>query len=557
MEAGKPTPADSDKKESRLLDLQAYTVEDPTSQHVNMTRSPLSPASDLSVMTATAKDSQAAAGENPDGKNAWALLRLMTPRQHLVFMAMFLGWALEAMDFYIASISLSEVAATFGISISQMAVATTVTLAMRPVGAILFGVLADRYGRRWPLIANVTICALISLCSGFAPNFAVFAFLRSIFGIAMGGEWALSAAMTMESLPPACHGLFSGILHQASPFGNIMAALLHLLVFPRIGWRPLYWISVAPAVFIILLRFWVPESPEWLRARAEAQARQLEQLESATEKGTLVLNPGEGTPETPSGYASLLFADVKQYKRTVIHMLLLISSLQFVNRSLTDLFPTIIQVQLKLPVSLITVALISRDLGTMIGSTTSGYLSQFLGRKRVMLGSIALALAFVPLFVFAPLHYQIILGAVFITIFIGGFNGVLAVFLHEVGPSRNRALFMGFTTQLANLITGATAQIEAALAERFRTKDGSENFTAVSGVFMTVFLCLTFLLLLLVKEGPKSVNATATDPVEPDSNDQGRPSSEMGSKVLTNSEQISQEIIHEKSPHTFREGGGL
>ncbi|RKP39900.1 major facilitator superfamily domain-containing protein, partial [Dimargaris cristalligena] len=353
---------------------------------------------------------------------------------------MFLGWALEAMDFYIASISLSEVAATFGISISQMAVATTVTLAMRPVGAILFGVLADRYGRRWPLIANVTICALISLCSGFAPNFAVFAFLRSIFGIAMGGEWALSAAMTMESLPPACHGLFSGILHQASPFGNIMAALLHLLVFPRIGWRPLYWISVAPAVFIILLRFWVPESPEWLRARAEAQARQLEQLESATEKGTL---------------------------RTVIHMLLLISSLQFVNRSLTDLFPTIIQVQLKLPVSLITVALISRDLGTMIGSTTSGYLSQFLGRKRVMLGSIALALAFVPLFVFAPLHYQIILGAVFITIFIGGFNGVLAVFLHEVGPSRNRALFMGFTTQLANLITGATAQIEAALAERF------------------------------------------------------------------------------------------
>ncbi|KAJ1960773.1 Carboxylic acid transporter [Dispira parvispora] len=425
--------------------------------------------------------------------NVWTLLKLMNGTQYLVFAAMFFGWCLEGMDFYLASITLSEVADTFEIPISRMAVATTLTLAMRPVGALLFGTLGDRFGRRWPLVANVAVCGLVSIGSAFAPNFTIFAILRSIFGIAMGGEWALSASMTMESLPKPCHGLFSGILHQAGPLGHIFAALLHLGVFPSLGWRPIYWIAAIPTVVIILMRVIIPESPEWLRQRSERMARQAL----------------EDNPSDTSSYFSSLWIDVIRYRKTALHMVALLASLAFVARSLTDLYPTVMRVQLQIPVNVTTAALISRDVGTMLGAVISGYLSQYIGRRTAMLGSIALALAFVPLFAIPQVGWQVILGAIIITTFIGGFQGVLAVFLHELGPSANRVLFMGLTTQCANLITGATAQIESILAEKWpRTARGTVNFTAIMGIVMAIFLCFTLAMLYFVKEtAPKRTKA--------------------------------------------------
>ncbi|KAJ1926947.1 Carboxylic acid transporter [Tieghemiomyces parasiticus] len=515
--------ADEPKKVGHLTHLEVYAV---TSQEV-----PNEPTA-LSTKAASPVDGNDAEGS----RNLLTLLRMLTPLQYLVFSAMFFGWALEAMDFYIAAITLSEVAATFEIPISQMAIATTVTLAMRPVGAVSFGIIADRFGRRIPLLVNVTICALVSLGSGFAPNFGVFVALRCIFGIAMGAEWALSAAMTMECLPPSVHGLFSGILHQAAPVGNIVASLLHLGVFPTLGWRPLYWISIAPAVFVILLRCFVPESPEWLRVRAEQKA-----AAAAAANPELAVDPPAGPPEkiadadirhslskydsvslpTPvsefdrqlgprpsaespsasASYGAALWSEVIQYRRTIVHMVCLISAFQFVSRGMGDMIPTILRVQFELPVGIVTAALISRDVGTMVGSTVAGYGSQYFGRKRVMLIAVTLALAFVPLFAIPKVGWQAILGSIFITIFIAGFNGVLAVFLHELGPQRNRALFMGFVTQLANLITGGTAQIEAAIAERWsRTAAGTLNFTAGTGIIMASFLVLTWILLWFCHE---------------------------------------------------------
>ncbi|KAJ1659739.1 Carboxylic acid transporter [Dispira simplex] len=425
--------------------------------------------------------------------NVWTLLNLMNRTQYLVFAAMFFGWCLEGMDFYLASITLSEVADTFEIPISRMTVATTLTLAMRPVGALLFGTLGDRFGRRWSLVANVTVCGLVSVGSAFAPNFTIFAILRSIFGIAMGGEWALSASMTMESIPKPCHGLFSGILHQASPLGHIFAALLHLCVFPSLGWRPIYWIAAIPTLVIILMRVIIPESPEWLRQRNERLVRQAQ----------------EDDPSDTTGYFSSLWLDVIRYRKTALHMVALLASLAFVARSLTDLYPTVMRVQLQLPVNVTTAALISRDTGTMLGGVISGYLSQYIGRRTAMLGSVTLALVFVPLFAIPQVGWQVILGAILITTFIGGFHGVLAVFLHELGPSANRVLFMGLTTQLANLITGATAQIESTLAEKWpRTARGTINFTAIMGIVMSVFLCFTLVLLYFVQEtAPKRAKA--------------------------------------------------
>src|ERR1700737_4403092 len=192
---------------------------------------------------------------------ALRMFKSLTRDQRNTFIACFLGWALDALDFFLLTFVLLPVGREFGRTVPQVAFAITITLMMRPVGAFLFGMLGDRFGRRLPLMADIIFYSVIELLSAFAPNFTIFLILRALFGIGMGGEWGLGASLAMESLPTAARGLFSGILQQGYAFGYLLAALVYWLVFPVFGWGGLFVAGALPAFLVLFIRAQVPESP--------------------------------------------------------------------------------------------------------------------------------------------------------------------------------------------------------------------------------------------------------------------------------------------------------
>src|SRR6202045_3416082 len=199
------------------------------------------------------------------------LFKSLSPVQRKTFLACFLGWTLDALDFFLLTFVLIPVAHDFGRSIPQVAFAITLTLMMRPVGAFIFGLLGDRFGRRIPLMADIIFYSLMELLTAFAPNFTVFLILRALFGIGMGGEWGLGASLAMESLPTQARGLFSGILQQGYAVGYLLAALVYWIVFPLFGWRGLFVAGALPALLVVYIRASVPESPVWQRRRLKKQ----------------------------------------------------------------------------------------------------------------------------------------------------------------------------------------------------------------------------------------------------------------------------------------------
>src|SRR5437016_2594606 len=197
------------------------------------------------------------------------LFKLLNRDQRNTFVACFLGWALDALDFFLVTFVLVPIGHDFGESIPKVAFANTLTLMMRPVGAFIFGLFGDKFGRRIPLMADIIFYSVMELCTAFAPNFTIFLILRALFGIGMGGEWGLGASLAMESLPTQTRGLFSGILQQGYAVGYLLAALVYWIVFPHFGWRGLFIAGALPAFLVIYIRARVPESPVWKRQRTQ------------------------------------------------------------------------------------------------------------------------------------------------------------------------------------------------------------------------------------------------------------------------------------------------
>src|SRR3954469_22716512 len=201
------------------------------------------------------------------------LFKSLTREQRNTFLACFLGWALDALDFFLVTFVLSQIATDFHHSISEVAFSITLTLMMRPLGAFIFGLLGDKFGRRIPLMVDIIFYSVMELLTAFAPNFTVFLILRALFGIGMGGEWGLGASLAMESLPTKSRGLFSGILQQGYAFGYLLAALVYWIVFPIFGWRGLFIAGALPALLVIYIRATVPESPVWQKHREARRPR--------------------------------------------------------------------------------------------------------------------------------------------------------------------------------------------------------------------------------------------------------------------------------------------
>jgi MFS transporter, SHS family, lactate transporter len=385
--------------------------------------------------------------------------------QRNTFIACFLGWTLDALDFFLLTFVFSSVGQEFGRSIEQVTFAITVTLMMRPIGAFIFGWLGDRFGRRIPLMIDIVFYSVIELLTAFAPNFGTFLLLRALFGIGMGGEWGLGASLAMESLPTHTRGLFSGILQQGYAFGYLLAALVYWIVFPHFGWRGLFVVGALPALLVIYIRAHVPESPVWERNRASGRIRRVDLRRFLQEHGSLLI------------YAALLM-----------------TAFNYMSHGTQDLYATYLQKQRGFNSDQTSRIAIIYAVGMICGGTVVGYLSQHWGRRRVIILSATFGMLLIPLWIFAPSTALLVVGGFLIQFMVQGAWGVVPVHLNELSPPDFRGTFPGLAYQLGNFVAAYAAQQQAWLAERFRRTDGNPNYALTMAlVECFVFLAIIFL----------------------------------------------------------------
>jgi SHS family lactate transporter-like MFS transporter len=392
------------------------------------------------------------------------LFKLLNRDQRNTFVACFLGWALDALDFFLVTFVLVPIGQDFGQSIPKVAFAITLTLMMRPVGAFIFGFLGDKFGRRIPLMADIIFYSVMELLTAFAPNFTVFLILRALFGIGMGGEWGLGASLAMESLPTQTRGLFSGILQQGYAVGYLLAALVYWVVFPHFGWRGLFIAGALPAFLVIYIRARVPESPVWQRERT----RQKSKLKMS------------------------IF--VRQHGALFVYAALLMTAFNYMSHGTQDLYPTYLEKQRGFGVNAKSMISIVYATGAICGGAVMGFLSQQWGRRRVIILSAAGGMLLIPLWIFAPSTALLILGGFLIQFMVQGAWGVVPVHLTELSPAEFRGTFPGLAYQLGNFAAAYAAQQQAWLAEHFRSANGEPNYALTMAlVEVVVFLAIIFL----------------------------------------------------------------
>ena len=388
---------------------------------------------------------------------ALQLFKSLNRTQRHTFLACFLGWALDALDFFLLTFVLVPISREFGRSIPEVAFAITATLMARPLGAFLFGFLGDKFGRRIPLMIDIVFYSLMELLTAFAPNFTVFLVLRVLFGIGMGGEWGLGASLAMESLPTATRGLFSGILQQGYAVGYLLAALVYWIVFPHFGWRGLFIAGALPALLVIYIRAHVPESPVWQRDRSQRKHARVR-----------------------------LSVLLKQHGLLFVYAALLMTAFNYMSHGTQDLYPTYLEEQRGFGVNAKSIISIVYATGAICGGTVLGFWSQKWGRRRVIILSAACGILLIPLWIFAPSTGLLIVGGFLIQFMVQGAWGVVPVHLNELSPPDFRGTFPGLVYQLGNFAAAYAAQQQAWLAEQFRLPNGRPNYALTMAMIQSI-----------------------------------------------------------------------
>jgi len=388
--------------------------------------------------------------------NAWRLFRSLNRDQRNTFIACFLGWALDAFDFFLLTFVIPPLAHDFGCSITQIGYAITLTLAMRPIGAFIFGLLGDRFGRRTPLMIDIIFYSVMELLTAFSPNFTWLLIFRALYGIGMGGEWGLGASLAMETLPVAARGLCSGILQQGYAFGYLLAAVVYWIVFPIFGWRGLFVAGALPAFLVIYIRTKVPESPTWLRERR------------------------------PAGEFWKTGSILRKHWVLFIYTIVLMTAFNSMSHGTQDLYQTFLGEQRGFTVSQKAMIGIIYAVGAICGGTMVGHLSQKFGRRRAIIGCATLGLLIVPLWLFSPTVSLLVIGGFCMQFMVQGAWGVVPIHLNELSPAGVRGTFPGFAYQLGNLLAANTAVIESKLAQRYRSASGQPDYAKGMAIFAAV-----------------------------------------------------------------------
>lgn len=405
---------------------------------------------------------------------AFAALKGWTSTQKHVAAASYLGWTLDAFDFFLMVFVIKDVAAEFGVEREAVALAITLTLALRAVGAFIFGRLADRFGRRPILMLDVALYSVLGFATAFAPNLTAFLIIRALFGVAMGGEWGIGASLTMETVRPESRGLVSGLLQSGYPTGYLLASIVYGLFYAAIGWRGLFMVSLVPALLILYIRRNVPESPGWKREHVTT--------------GT-VLN--------------VLRRDWK----LAIYAILLMTAFNFFSHGTQDLYPTFLQVQHKFDHQTVSAIAITYNIGAMLGGLTFGFISQSLGRRRTIILSALLALPMTYLWAFSETAVMLAVGAFFVQYFVQGAWGVIPAHLNELSPPDARGTFPGTVYQLGNFIASSNAVLQARMA----ADDGGNYSMALASVAVAAAFAIAFLALI----GPEARHVDMTKAGQP------------------------------------------
>ncbi len=391
--------------------------------------------------------------------------------QRHVVTASFLGWMLDAFDFFLVVFVLGRIASDFGTQIKSVTWAIFLTLAMRPIGAFLFGRLADRYGRRPALMASVLSYSIMEFASAFAPTLTAFLVLRALYGIAMGGEWGVGASLAFESVPVRSRGLVSGILQAGYPTGYLLAAIVYGTLFDHIGWRGMFMVGVAPALLVLYIRGKVPESQAW---RADAASHRTQSI----------------------------WTSLKGHWLLALYAIALMTAFNFFSHGTQDLFPTLLQKQRGFSSATVTRIAIVYNLGAICGGLFFGTLSGRIGRRRAIALAAALALPALPFWGFSLAPVNIAIAAFVLQFMVQGAWGVVPVHLNELSPQGLRATFPGFVYQLGNLIAALNAPLQAGIAQYHGSASHPDYAFALTSVVAIVAVSLLVLALM----GPERRN---------------------------------------------------
>ena len=363
----------------------------------------------------------------------------LTASQKKTVLAAYLGWTLDAFDFFLLTFVIKDIAAEFAVGVPAVAYALFLTLAMRFVGAFFFGVIGDKWGRKPALMLDIVSYSVIGAAAAFAPNLAAFLALRALFGVAMGGEWGLGSSLAMESIPPRTRGFVSGVLQCGYPSGFLLAGIVYGLFYGRaigdytIGWRAMFLFSILPAFVVLFIRASVPESPAFAEARKVAR-------------------PG-------------LWKTVADHWGLALYAVALMMCFNLFSHGTQDLYPTFLQKQLKFEPAMVSVITIVANLGAIAGGLAFGWISEKIGRVNAITVAALIALPALPLWAYSTTPFMLALGAFVMQIAVQGAWGVVPAHLNELSPGAVRATLPAFVYQIGNFLASYNGPFQAKLAE--------------------------------------------------------------------------------------------
>jgi SHS family lactate transporter-like MFS transporter len=395
-------------------------------------------------------------------------LKGWTPVQRKVVAASFLGWTLDAFDYFLLVFVIDDVAREFGSTHQSVAWALTLTLAMRPLGAFVFGRLADRFGRRPILMLDVALYSLLGLASALAPSLTAFLIIRALFGVAMGGEWGIGASLTMESVNPKARGLVSGLLQSGYPTGYLLASLVFALLYSVVGWRGMFAIGFLPAILVLYIRRHVPESPAW--------------------------QPGlvRSTP---------ILQTLRRHWLLALYAIVLMTAFNFFSHGTQDIYPTFLRDAHHFNAHVTGSIAIVYNIGAILGGWTFGMWSQRIGRRRTMIIAALLAIPVTYVWAYSSGAVLLAAGAFLMQFCVQGAWGVVPAYLIEVSPPEARATFPGTVYQFGNFIASSNALIQT----WFAAQQGGNYRLALAAVALAAAVAIA----LLARFGPEARGVAA------------------------------------------------
>lgn len=358
----------------------------------------------------------------------------LTRQQWTAIWAGYLGWTLDAFDFFLMVFMLKAISESFGTDVKAVSEALFLTLAARPLGALAFGWLADRIGRRPVLMVVILLFSVLSALSGLAGSLGQLLVVRAVFGFAMGGEWGIGASLVMETIPARLRGRVSGLLQSGYPSGYLLASLAFYLFFDTLGWRAMFFLGLVPAVLVFLIRFHVEESPSFVASRAGPRINMIKAL--------------------------------AEHWRLALFLVVLMTAFNFFSHGTQDMYPTFLQKQHGFDTHATGLITGIMNVGAIVGAMIIGPLSERIGRRRAMILAALLALPVIPLWAYGSAPAALAAGAFLIQAAVQGAWSVVPVYLNELSPPSLRAMFPGFVYQLGNLIASGNGVIQADIAER-------------------------------------------------------------------------------------------